>query len=119
MTEAVYRELREETGLETQDLILGPQIWEGIVHLLKEGKPWNIQQYFFVAWTKNEHLHFYHLDSWENKSLEKLAWFSLDAIKNSTEIIYPIGLEKLLPDILQKKIPGSPIRINLDSVSKA
>ena len=49
MTEAVYRELQEETGLAPQDLVLGPQVWEGTVNLLKNGKPWNIQQYFFVA----------------------------------------------------------------------
>jgi ADP-ribose pyrophosphatase len=114
MAEAVYRELQEETGLGAQDLVLGPQVWEGTVHLQKNGKPWDIQQYFFVVWTRNEHLNFYHLDSWESKCLEKLAWFSLEAIQNSQEIIYPVGLEELLPDILQKKFPEKPIRIDLN-----
>ena len=115
MTEAVYRELREETGLKMQDLILGPQVWEGTVHLLKSGKPLNIHQHFFVAWTKTEKLHFYHLDTWESECLEKLAWFSLESMQDSKEIIYPIGLWKLLPDILAKKFPPKPIRIDLDN----
>ena len=114
MIEAVYRELEEETGLKAQDLALGPQVWEGIVHLQKDGRPLDIRQYFFVAWTRNTHLRFYHLDAWENKCLEKLAWFSLEAIQNSQEIIYPIGLDKLLPDILQKKFPPKPICIDLN-----
>ena len=118
MTKAVYRELQQETGLEAQDLVLGPQVWEGTVHLLKNGKPWDIQQYFFVAWTRNERLHFHHLDSWENKCLEKLAWFSLEEIKNSKEVIYPTGLEDLLPDILQKKFPEKPTPIDLNKKSK-
>ena len=113
-TEAIYRELHEETGLNPQDLAIGPQVWEGTVHLLKNGQPWNIQQYFFVVYTQKQSLAFYHLDSWESKCLEKLAWFSLDAIKHSTEIIYPIGLAELLPNILQKNFPEHPLLIDLD-----
>ena len=114
MAEAVYRELKEETGLDAQVLELGPQVWEGTVHLMKDGQPCDIQQYFYVAWAKNEHLRFYHLDAWENKCLEKLAWFSLEALQNSQEIVYPIGLSELLPDILQKKFPPKPTHINLN-----
>lgn len=114
VAEAAYRELLEETGLERRDLDLGPMIWEGTVHLMKDGKPADIQQYFIVAWTKNEHLRFYRLDAWENKCLEKLAWFSLEAIQNSKEIIYPVGLDAFLLDVLQKKFPPTPICIDLN-----
>ena len=57
-TEAVYRELAEETGLQKENLEVGPLVWQGTVNLLKNDKPLDIRQFFFVVYTKVENLKF-------------------------------------------------------------
>ena len=50
----------------------------------------------------------------EKKVVESIKWFSLDNIINCNEVIYPVGLEEYLIDILDKKYPADPIWIDLD-----
>lgn len=114
MLEAIYRELQEETGLKRHNLEVGPVVWQGTVNLLKNDKPLDIRQFFFVVYTNTNDLQFYQLDNWESRHLKNLSWFSLDAIKNSQETIYPIGLSDLLPSILEKQFPKQPIEIDLN-----
>ncbi len=111
---AIYRELKEETGLTQQELELGPQVWQGTVNLLKNGEPLSIRQTFWVAFTKSDDLNFSQLDNWEKDHLKNIRWFSLEDIKNSKETIYPIGLSELLPDILVRKLPTQPLEIDLN-----
>ena len=113
-TEAIYRELAEETGLQKENLEVGPLVWQGTVNLLKNDKPLAIRQFFFVVYTKAENLKFSQLDHWEKSHLKKISWFSLEDIKNSTETIYPIGLSELLPAILDKQFPQQPVEIDLN-----
>jgi hypothetical protein len=53
------------------------------------------------------------LDDWEKKVVQKIKWFSLEKIKNSKEVIFPILLPEYLPDIISKKYPRKPIKIDL------
>lgn len=113
-TDAIYRELQEETGLQKHNLAIGPLVWQGTVNLLKNDQPLAIRQFFFVVYTNAESLQFSQLDSWETSHLKNISWFSLEDIKNSNETIYPIGLSELLPDILAKRFPQQPIEIDLN-----
>ena len=83
---AIYRELAEETGLSQQELEIGTQVWQGTVNL----------------------------DNWEKDHLKNIRWFSMEDVKTSKEIIYPIGLSELLPDILNKKFPAQSLEIDLN-----
>lgn len=111
---AAQRELYEETSLQPQDVTWGPIVWEGIVHLQKNNAPLNIHQSFIVANTHNNNIHLHQLDAWEQNHVKQLRWFSLEDITHCTEIIYPVVLKDLLPAILQKQYPTTPITIDLD-----
>lgn len=111
---AIYRELAEETGLPQQELEIGTQVWQGTVNLLKDGAPLSIRQTFWVVYTKSDDLNFSQLDNWEKDHLKNIRWFSMEDVKTSKEIIYPIGLSELLADILNKKFPAKPLEIDLN-----
>ncbi len=112
--ETIIREIFEETGLKQNEITLGPIVWYGEFDLILAGMPTHIKQKFIVAKTINKNVSLKHLTSYEKDVVEKLEWFSLEQIKNSKRIIYPIGLEQYLPDIITNRYPKEPIKINLN-----
>ena len=57
-------------------------------------------------------------ESIEQAVVKKLAWFSLEDIQNSPEIIYPIVLSDYLPYILAGNYPEKPLEIDLGKQPK-
>lgn len=96
-----------------EDIEFGPLVWFGELDLILYGKPAHIKQQFIVARTKQKTLSLAHLTQGETKVVKHLAWFSLDCIVNSGEIIYPVLLPDYLPDIIAGKYPEEPFEINL------
>ena len=111
--QAAKRELFEETGLQESDVTFGKVVWYGEFDLNIHGKKTHLNQSFIYAETKNENVTLEHLTDEEKPVAKKLEWFSLDKIKNSEEVIYPLVLADYLPDILEGKIPKEPIFIDL------
>ncbi len=111
--EAAFREIQEEVGLEKKDIELGPVVWLGEYDLILNGTLTHLKQTFLVARTNKREVFFNNLTNWEKTTLKKIEWFSLDKIKNSKEIIYPVLLAKYLPDILAGKYPEKPFDIDL------
>jgi 8-oxo-dGTP pyrophosphatase MutT (NUDIX family) len=111
--EAAAREVFEETGVSKEDIEFGPLVWFGELDLILYGKPTHIKQQFIVARTKQKTLSLANLTQGEPRIVKHLAWFSLDRIVNSGEIIYPILLPNYLPDIIAGKYPEEPFKINL------
>lgn len=111
--EAALREIYEETGLEEHDVELGPIVWHGACDLVLNGTPTHMQASYIVAKTKQKDVTLKKLSPIELKTIKDLAWFSLEKIKNSTQVIYPLVLAEHLPKILDGKYPKKAIEIDL------
>lgn len=78
-----------------------------------------IRQQFIVAKTQATDVTLKNLTPEEKAAGEKqLKWFSTDEIKNSKEIIYPVGLDEYLSDLLTNGAPKEPVTIVLDRKPK-
>lgn len=111
--QAAIREIYEETGIEKKDIELKSIVWFGEFDLILSGVKTRIKEKFIVAKTKNNNVFLNHLDEWEKKVVKEIRWFSIDKIKNSKEVIFPVLLYKYLPDIISGKYPEKPIKIDL------
>ena len=114
--EAATREIYEETGI--KEVEFGPVVWFGEFDLVLAGTPTHLKQTFIVAKTKQHKVSLENLTEEEKKVVKKTAWFSLEKIQNSTEVIYPVLLARYLPDILQGKYPDQPLEIDLAKQSE-
>lgn len=116
--EAAKRELFEETGLKECDVeFYHDVIWEGDLQLNICGVLTDINQKFLVARTKNNNITFNFLTDEEKTSIKSFKWFSLDEIKYSSELIYPVVLPEYLFDILNGNFPEKTISIDLNKQS--
>ncbi|MDR2768975.1 MAG: NUDIX domain-containing protein [Puniceicoccales bacterium] len=113
LEQAAARELFEETGLTRNEVIFGNIIWEGQCDLKMYGTVTRIKQQFVMARTSQRVTSLQNLTQAEKQVIKKLQWFSLDQIKNSSEIIYPTTLPEYLEAIIRGRIPPMPIKINL------
>lgn len=114
LMEAAIRELKEETGLDKEDVIFGRKVWFGEFDMILFGKLIRSKQQFIVAHTvSDKQVTTKFLTTEEKQVIEKIEWFSLDAIRKSKEIIYPVMLEHYLPDILEANYPIEPLWIDL------
>lgn len=111
--QAAKRELFEETGLSEDDVTFGNVVWKGELNLNMKGSMTHINQCFIYAKTNKENVTLKNLTDEEKPVIKSLEWFSLEKIKNSEEIIYPVVLPEYLSDILEGKIPEEPIFIDL------
>lgn len=107
------REILEETGIKEEEIKLGPIVWFGEFDLILDGTLTRLKQKFIVAKTKQNKVGLKNPTAWEKKVVKGLAWFSIEDIKNSDQIIYPALLSKYLPAIISGKYPTSPIEIDL------
>ncbi len=115
LLEATTRELFEETGINKKNVLFGPVVWFGELDLLVYGKPTHMKQTFIVARTKQKIVSLAKLTASEKKTVKNLAWFSLERIMNSGEIIYPVVLPDYLPNIIKEIYPKKPIKISLEA----
>ncbi|NGX34418.1 MAG: hypothetical protein K1060chlam1_00771 [Candidatus Anoxychlamydiales bacterium] len=116
--ETAYREIYEETSLKKDEIDLGPIVWFGEFDLILNGTLTRLKQRFIVAKTAKKDVYLKNPTSWEKKVVKDLAWFSIDDIKNSDEIIYPALLSKYLPNIIAENYPKEPIEIDLSMQPK-
>ncbi len=112
MEQAALREILEETGIEEQNIKLGPVVWHSEVDLMLKGTLTRLKENFVVARTTIQNIALHQPTEDEKQTVKELRWFSLDAIKNSHEVIFPILLSTYLPDILLEKYPQQPIHLN-------
>ena len=111
--EAALREIYEGTGIQKEDIELGPVVWYGIFDFVRVGIPTRMKEQFIVAKTKKQDVKPVRLSSWEKAVITQMKWFLLEQIQKSSEIIYPVVLPHYLPDILAGKYPEQPIEIDL------
>lgn len=107
------RELYEETGIQGDEVVFGPVVWQGEFDLALAGKVTRLNQHFIVAKTKKTDISFANLTDSEQRTIKKCAWFSLDKIRDCQENIFPVVMADYLPDILAEKYPCAPLEIDL------
>lgn len=103
--EAAKRELFEETGLNDSDITFGSVVWYGEVDLILRGERTRLNQKFIYARTNTESVTLENLTDEEKPFIKSLEWLSLEQIKNSEDIIYPVVLPEYLSDIIEGKFP--------------
>lgn len=113
LEEAAIREIYEETGIKKEEFELGPVVWFGEFDLVLNGTPTHLKQTFIVAKTNKRQAFLNDPDEWEKTCITNLAWFSIEKIKNSEEVIYPVLMPNYLPDIIAGKYPKQPLEIDL------
>ena len=118
MEEAAVREIFEETGVLAANLQMGPAVWFGEFEFILSGTPVLEKQTFFVAKTTQTELSLTNLTESEKGVVRRLEWFSLDRIKNSTEVIFPVDLPEYLPDIIAGNYPQKPLCLDLGKPAK-
>ena len=113
LEEAAIREVHEETGIREEEIELGPIVWYGQYDLVLSGTLTHLKQTFLIAKTKQKSTTLANLTPEEQEVIQKTAWFTLEEIINSPEVIYPILLPRYLPDILSGNYPEKPLEIKL------
>jgi len=111
--ETALREIYEETGLSAEDIQLGPVVWYGEFDFVLSGVPTRCKQKFIVARTTQSSVNLSNLTQEERGVIEKIAWFTLQQIQDSEEVIYPVVLADHLPPIIASEYPSEPIEIDL------
>lgn len=107
------RELYEETGIQKEALEFGPIVWFGECDIFLNGIMTHLQQTFLVAKTKQTQTFLNTPDPWEKSHVKKLAWFSIEMIRNSEDVIFPVLMPVYLPDIISGNYPKKPLEIDL------
>ena len=113
LREAAHREVFEETGITLKESELGSMVWFGEFDLILHGVLTHIKQTYFVAKTDQSTTSLSHLMPEEKAVVQKLAWFSLEEIQNSREVIFPVVLPEYLPDILAERYPNPILKLDL------
>lgn len=111
--DAALREIFEETGITKDKIELGPIVWFGEFDLVLSGKIQHLKEQFIVGKTKQKNISLDNLTDEERVVVKYVAWFSLDKIKQSVDVIFPVVLPDYLPDILTGRYPDQPIEIDL------
>ena len=107
---AAAREIVEETGI--TDFELGPTIWRRDGPLpLAGGELVMFLEHYIVARCTDVALSRDGWDAMERALIDDLRWWALDELRACQDLIHPIGLADLLPDIIAGRYPAAPLTI--------
>lgn len=110
--QAVMREIYEETGITAEHVKLGPTVWHYNVDLIFKGVPTQVYETYTIAKTTVQDVVLHNPTEIEKLVVKELKWWSLAELRQTAEIVFPIGLAKHLPDIITGDYPVSPIDIS-------
>lgn len=104
---AIRREIAEETG--HKDIRLGPVVWQRKVDLIFYGSPLHIDETYFVAHTAQTALSTAGHTQIERKFVAEMKWWDIDALEQTTDLIYPIGMQPLIRAIAGGDYPDKAV----------
>ncbi|HJW40041.1 MAG TPA: NUDIX domain-containing protein [Rhizomicrobium sp.] len=109
IAQAAAREVLEETGI--SGVTLGPVVWhsEDLLHL--PDRMILLAERFMIAHAPNEDVV---TDGWteqERAEISAYHWWSLAEIRTTAEKLYPVGLARFLPPILEGDYPAEPLAL--------
>ena len=111
--EALWRELREETGVTPKDAEISGCIWFGEHDLEVAGEVVHFHERFAVARVSRTELCTDEMTDDERQVYQGHRWWTLEEISSSEQTIYPNGLGDLLEPILIGGLPTTPIEVAL------
>jgi 8-oxo-dGTP pyrophosphatase MutT (NUDIX family) len=86
---AAARELREETGLVASDVKWCGKIWIGQHQLERNGRYLDHHESYFLAYSTTDVFNLQNLDAEEAKVVRRLRWWTLDELKQTSELVFP------------------------------
>ncbi|HZG18091.1 MAG TPA: NUDIX domain-containing protein [Candidatus Bathyarchaeia archaeon] len=109
--EAAKRELWEETGIEGVEI--GPWIWtREAVFQWEDGPIQAHERYYLVRVTAVEEVNMSHFTSLEQESYRSHKWWTMEELMHSRETFIPGQLKRILPSLLEDKLPMLPLVIS-------
>lgn len=105
---AALRELREETGMElSRGRLVGP-VWRRRTVFSFDRRTYDADEYYFLATTDGgEHrVDTSGFDEIEASTIDGHRWWSAEELRATGEIVYPVQLAELLPDLLGRDWDG-------------
>ena len=108
LLETARRELEEETGLAASAITWGPCVASYRFARTVSGTHTHFKQRFVVAHTNSDACTLDNLTTAERAVVQGVAWWSVEALASSQEVIYPIGLADFLPSLVEGRYPASP-----------
>lgn len=104
---AARREVAEETGI--TDLDLGPVVWRRQSTFPFGGRRWICDEWYYLAHTGMTHVDTSGQTEWERTTTSGLRWWTAEALRRSTETVYPHRLAELLKGLLTAGPPAVPL----------
>lgn len=96
---AALRELAEETGQRlSEDQLTGP-VWQRDVLFGFDGRTYSARELFFVARTSDPTVDTSGFDDIEALSVLGHRWWSVQELRDTAAVVYPVQLAELLPTI--------------------
>lgn len=107
---SLARELYEETGL--VDVSIGACIWQRELELVlpRRGRVLNRERYYLCQ-SRGIRMSREHMTAAERTVIKDMAWWTLDELARSDEILRPPGLVSLLRRLRSDGAPSEPITI--------
>lgn len=103
---AAHRELLEETGLKLPDDELVGPLWRRRAAFSFDGRSYDAEEWFFMATTKQTDIDTAGFNQIELDTIDRHRWWSAEDLRATSDVVYPVQLAELLPDLLESEWDG-------------